>query len=40
MTTQPTHQPMNTTPREPQLPPPAVVDWLLEQNWSEIMNTS
>ncbi len=28
---------MNTTPREPQLPPPAVVDWLLEQNWSEMI---
>lgn len=24
-----------TTPRDPHLPPPAVVDWLLEQNWSE-----
>jgi len=34
MTTQPTHQPMDATPRDPHLPPPAVVDWLLEQNWS------
>ena len=22
------------TPRDPYLPPPAVVDWLLDQNWS------
>ena len=22
------------TPRDPHLPPPAVVDWLLEQDWS------
>ncbi len=28
---------MNTTPRDPHLPPPAVVDWLLEQNWSEMI---
>jgi hypothetical protein len=26
---------MGTTPRDPYLPPPAVVDWLLEQKWSE-----
>ena len=31
-TSQPT-QPMDT-PRDPHLPPPAVVDWLLEQDWS------
>ena len=31
-TTHPT-QPMDT-PRDPHLPPPAVVDWLLEQDWS------
>jgi hypothetical protein len=31
MITQPT-QPMDT-PRDPHLPPPAVVDWLLEQTW-------
>jgi hypothetical protein len=24
---------MDTTPRDPHLPPPAVVDWLLEQTW-------
>ena len=29
MTTHPTN-----TPRDPHLPPPAVVDWLLEQDWS------
>ena len=28
-----TAQPMDT-PRDPHLPPPAVVDWLLEQDWS------
>ena len=32
MTTQPTN-----TPRDPHLPPPAVVDWLLEQDWSEMI---
>jgi len=31
---QPT-KPMDTTPRDPHLPPPAVCDWLLEQKWSE-----
>jgi hypothetical protein len=25
---------MDTTPLDPHLPPPAVVDWLLDQNWS------
>jgi hypothetical protein len=35
MITQPT-QPIDT-PRDPHLPPPAVVDWLLEQNWSEMI---
>ena len=25
------------TPRDPHLPPPAVVDWLLEQDWSEMI---
>ena len=30
-------EPMDTTPRDPHLPPPAVVDWLLEQNWSEMI---
>jgi hypothetical protein len=25
---------MKTTPRDPHLPPPAVVDWLMEQKWS------
>ena len=24
---------MDTTPRDPHLPPPEVVDWLLEQTW-------
>jgi hypothetical protein len=33
MITQPI-QPMDT-PRDPHLPPPAVVDWLLEQKWSD-----
>lgn len=28
---------MNTTPRDPHLPPPAVVDWLLEQDWSDMI---
>jgi hypothetical protein len=28
---------MDTTPRDPHLPPPAVVDWLLEQDWSEMI---
>jgi hypothetical protein len=28
---------MDTTPRDPHLPPPAVVDWLLEQNWSDMI---
>ncbi len=38
MTTQPTQDtPMDTAPRDPHLPPPAVVDWLLEQNWSEMI---
>ena len=31
-----TTQPMDT-PRDPHLPPPAVVDWLLEQDWSEMI---
>ena len=35
MTPQPT-QPMDA-PRDPHLPPPAVVDWLLEQDWSEMI---
>ena len=35
MITQPT-QPMDT-PRDPHLPPPAVCDWLLEQDWSEMI---
>ena len=26
---------MNTTPRDPHLPPPAVCDWLLKRKWSE-----
>jgi hypothetical protein len=26
---------MDTTPRDPHLPPPAVVDWRLEQKWSD-----
>jgi hypothetical protein len=34
MTTQPTQYTTMDTPRDPHLPPPAVVDWLLEQNWS------
>ena len=25
------------TPRDPHLPPPAVVDWLLEQDWLETL---
>jgi len=33
---QPT-KPMDTTPRDPHLPPPAVCDWLLEQDWSEMI---
>jgi hypothetical protein len=33
MTTQPTQDTPMDTPRDPHLPPPAVVDWLLEQNW-------
>ena len=36
MTHQPT-EPMDTTPRDPHLPPPAVCDWLLEQDWSEMI---
>ncbi|MGA0909321.1 MAG: hypothetical protein ACO3QS_07810 [Burkholderiaceae bacterium] len=28
---------MDTTPRDPHLPPPAVVDWLLDQNWSAVI---
>jgi hypothetical protein len=28
---------MDTTPRDPHLPPPAVCDWLLEQDWSEMI---
>lgn len=28
---------MDTTPRDPHLPPPEVVDWLLEQDWSEMI---
>jgi hypothetical protein len=35
MITQPP-EPMDT-PRDPHLPPPAVVDWLLEQDWSEMI---
>jgi hypothetical protein len=35
MITQPI-QPMDT-PRDPHLPPPAVCDWLLEQDWSEMI---
>ena len=35
-TTQPTDT-MDTTPRNPHLPPPAVCDWLLEQDWSEMI---
>ena len=35
-TTQPT-EPMDTTPRDPHLPPPEVCDWLLEQDWSEMI---
>ena len=35
MITQPI-QPMDT-PRDPHLPPPAVVDWLLEQYWSDMI---
>jgi hypothetical protein len=34
MTTRQPPEPMDTTPRDPHLPPPAVVDWLLDQNWS------
>ena len=34
ITNQPT-EPMDTTPRDPHLPPPAVCDWLLERTWSE-----
>ena len=37
MTTHQPPEPMDTTPRDPHLPPPAVVDWLLEQNWSEMI---
>ena len=37
MTTHQRPEPMDTTPRDPHLPPPAVVDWLLEQNWSEMI---
>ena len=33
MTTHQPNQPMNTTHRDPHLPPPAVCDWLLEQSW-------
>ena len=35
-TTQPT-EPMDTTPRDPHLPPPAVCDWLLEQAWPGVI---
>jgi hypothetical protein len=28
-------EPMSTTTRDPHFPPPVVVDWLLEQAWSE-----
>jgi hypothetical protein len=28
---------MDTTPRDPHLPPPAVVDWLLDQDWSDMI---
>ena len=37
MTTHQRPEPMDTTPRDPHLPPPAVVDWLLDQNWSEMI---
>ena len=37
MTTHQPAKPMDTTPRDPYLPPPAVVDWLLEQDWSEMI---
>jgi len=33
MTTNPPTEPMDTTPRDPHLPPPEVVDWLLGQTW-------
>jgi len=32
---EPLNKPMDTTPRDPHLPPPVVCDWLLEQEWSE-----
>jgi hypothetical protein len=28
---------MDTTPRDPHLPPPEVVDWLLEQTWPGVI---
>jgi hypothetical protein len=28
---------MDTTPRDPHLPPPAVCDWLLEQTWPGVI---
>jgi len=37
MTTHQPTQPMSTTPRDPHLPPPEVVDWLLERDWSEMI---
>jgi hypothetical protein len=37
MTTHQHPEPMDITPRDPHLPPPAVVDWLLDQNWSEMI---
>jgi hypothetical protein len=37
MTTRQTPEPMDANPRDPHLPPPAVVDWLLDQNWSEMI---
>ena len=33
MTTHQPTEPMDTTPRDPHLPPPEVCDWLLEQGW-------
>ena len=36
ITNQPT-EPMDTTPRDPHLPPPEVCDWLLEQKWPGVI---
>jgi hypothetical protein len=37
MTTPEPTEPMDITPRDPHLPPPAVCDWLLEQTWPGVI---